>query len=54
MTPRKQLIIPTVASEKKDNGTMISESLEDMFPFLGREEFKKNMIIKPIKEDKGV
>jgi len=27
---------------------------EDMYPFLDRAEFKKNMIIKPIKEDKGV
>jgi len=50
MTPRKQLIIPTVASEKKDNGTMVSKPLEDMYPFLDRDEFKKEMIVKPVDE----
>jgi acetolactate synthase-1/2/3 large subunit len=48
MTPRDQLIIPTVASEKKSDGTMVSKPLEDMFPFLGRCEFRRNMKIKPL------
>jgi len=46
--PKDQLIIPSVASEKKPDGTIISKPLEDMYPFLDREEFKKNMIIKPL------
>jgi acetolactate synthase-1/2/3 large subunit len=50
MTPPRQLIIPTVASSKKEDGTMVSRPLEDMFPFLNRKEFKKNMIIKPLDE----
>lgn len=50
MTPRDQLIIPTVASEKRADGTMVSKPLEDMFPFLDRDEFKKNMIIRPFEE----
>ena len=50
ITPSKQLIIPTIASMKKDDGTMVSKPLEDMYPFLDRDEFKKNMIIKPVKE----
>ncbi len=50
MTPRNQLIIPTVASEKKDDGTMVSKPLEDMYPFLERDEFKKNMIVKALSE----
>ncbi len=50
MTPRDQLIIPTVASEKKDDGTMVSKPLEDMYPFLERDEFKKNMIVKALSE----
>lgn len=50
MTPKNQLIIPAVASEKKPDGTMVSKPLEDMYPFLNRNEFKKNMIIKPVKE----
>ena len=48
MTPREQLIIPTIASEKKDDGTMVSKPLEDMYPFLDRDEFKSIMIVKPL------
>ena len=36
--------------KKKSDGTMISKPLEDMYPFLTREEFFKEMIIKPIEE----
>jgi acetolactate synthase-1/2/3 large subunit len=50
VTPPRQLIIPTVASSRKEDGTMVSRPLEDMFPFLNRKEFKKNMIIKPLDE----
>jgi len=50
MTPRHQLIIPTVSSAKKEDGTMVSKPLEDMYPFLEREEFLSNMIIEPLKE----
>lgn len=46
MTPPNQLIIPTVASEKRPDGSMVSRPLEDLYPFLSREEFKKEMIIK--------
>jgi acetolactate synthase-1/2/3 large subunit len=47
MTPRDQLVIPTVASQKLANGTMASSPLEDMYPFLDREEFRKNMFVEP-------
>jgi len=50
--PREQLIIPTIASEKKADGSMVSKPLEDMFPFLDREEFKNNMIIEPWNNEK--
>lgn len=43
-----QLIIPTVSSKKLDDGTLVSSPIEDMFPFLPREEFKENMINKPL------
>jgi acetolactate synthase I/II/III large subunit len=46
-----QELIPKVSSIQDKNGMMISKPLEDMFPFLSREEFNKNMIIKPVKED---
>jgi acetolactate synthase-1/2/3 large subunit len=48
--PENQEIIPATASMKKDDGTMISKPLEDMYPFLDREEFYKEMINKPVKE----
>ena len=46
----KQVITPTVSSYTKQDGTIVSKPLEDMFPFLPREEFLSNMIIKPIDE----
>lgn len=45
---RNQKVIPSVSSFKKEDGSMESKPLEDMFPFLSREEFYENMIIKPI------
>lgn len=44
MTPEWQLIVPRVSSEKKPDGTMVPKPMEDMFPFLDRDEFQKNMI----------
>lgn len=54
MCPKNQLVIPTIASKKNPDGTMVSKPLEDMYPFLNRDEFKKNMIIKPIEEDEDI
>ena len=39
-----QTFSPKLASRKLDDGTMISPELEDMAPFLSREEFKMNII----------
>lgn len=41
---------PKLSSEAKPDGRMISKPLEDMFPFLERETFKANMIVKTIDE----
>ena len=41
---------PKLSSKIKPDGKMISKPLEDMFPFLPREEFYKNMIIRPVDE----
>jgi acetolactate synthase I/II/III large subunit len=41
---------PKVASYKKEDGTMVSKPLEDLAPFLSRDEFKENMIIDIIEE----
>src|SRR3989344_7588209 len=50
MCIRDQEIVPTVSSKKLDDGRMISKPLEDLYPFLDREEFKQQMIIKPLDE----
>jgi acetolactate synthase I/II/III large subunit len=39
---------PRLSSEVKPDGTIVSKPLEDLWPFLEREEFKENMIVKPI------
>ena len=43
-------IIPTLSSKKNKDGTITSKPLEDMLPYLKREEFYDNMIIKPLEE----
>jgi acetolactate synthase-1/2/3 large subunit len=50
MCPENQEIIPATASLRREDGTMVSKPLEDMYPFLSREEFKKEMINKPLEE----
>lgn len=47
---RDQLVIPNVSSKKLDSGKLVSSPIEDMYPFLPREEFLSNMIIKPLEE----
>ena len=39
---------PRVASMKRPDGSMVSNPLEDMWPYLDREEFLANMVIDPI------
>jgi len=45
MLPRDQQTIPTVSSRVNPDGTMSSRPLEDMYPFLDREEYKNNLYI---------
>jgi acetolactate synthase-1/2/3 large subunit len=42
--------IPRAASYIKPDGSMGSKPLEDLFPFLDRDEFKQNMLVPPIEE----
>ena len=42
--PTDYIFQPKLSSEKKEDGTIVSHSLEDMFPFLSEEELKSNMI----------
>lgn len=50
MCRRDQEIVPTVASYRKNDGTMVSRPIEDMYPFLEREVFYREMIVKPLPE----
>lgn len=42
---------PKLSSERKPDGRLISKPLEDLYPFLDRDEFCSNMIVKDIDED---
>lgn len=48
MMPEDQQLIPRVSSLKKPDGTITAKPLEDLYPFLSREEFLENMIVKPV------
>ncbi len=41
---------PRLQSYQKPDGSFVSRPLEDLFPFLPREEFLANMIVKPLPE----
>ena len=41
---------PRLQSYQKEDGSFVSKPLEDLFPFLPREEFLANMIVKPLEE----
>jgi acetolactate synthase I/II/III large subunit len=48
MCPENQEIIPAVSAVKNKDGSMTSKPMEDMYPFLDRNEFLDEMLIKPI------
>lgn len=47
---REYIFSPKLSSEVKPDGRVVSKPLEDLYPFLDREEFAKHMIINPIVE----
>ncbi|MFC1741072.1 thiamine pyrophosphate-binding protein [Nanoarchaeota archaeon] len=48
VTPPNQMVIPTVSSQKLDDGRMVSKPLEDMYPFLDRKIFRHDMVIRTL------
>lgn len=46
-----QEVMPIVSSLRREDGSMVSKPLEDMYPFLDREEFRKEMLIPPVDEE---
>jgi acetolactate synthase-1/2/3 large subunit len=45
MLDPKQNFEPKLSSRALPDGRLVSSPLEDMFPFLSREELKENMIV---------
>jgi acetolactate synthase-1/2/3 large subunit len=41
---------PRLSSMQRADGSMVSKPLEDLWPFLDREEFRANMIVPPLEE----
>ena len=41
---------PRLSSVQKPDGSMVSKPLEDLYPFLDRQEFLANMIVKPLED----
>jgi acetolactate synthase-1/2/3 large subunit len=41
---------PRLQSYQKPDGSFVSKPLEDLFPFLSREEFMANMVVEPLPE----
>ena len=50
MTPPDQPRAPSLSSMQRPDGSMVSKPLEDLAPFLDRQEFLSNMIIPPVEE----
>ena len=50
MCLRDQQIVPTVSAYTKEDGSLVSKPIEDMYPFLNREEFINEMLIKPLSD----
>jgi acetolactate synthase-1/2/3 large subunit len=45
-----QVTAPKVSSMQRADGSMVSKPMEDMWPFLSREEFLANMIVPPVEQ----
>lgn len=49
-TPREEVRAPSLASAPRADGSMVSRPLEDLWPFLSREELHANLLIPPLPE----
>ena len=47
----EQPFSPRVSSKRLPDGRMVTAPLEDMFPFLPREEFLANMVVPTVAEE---
>jgi acetolactate synthase-1/2/3 large subunit len=49
VTPN-QATAPRVSSAQKADGSFVTKPMEDLWPFLDREEFRRNMLVPPVAE----
>ena len=50
VSPPEEQRAPRLSSMQRPDGSMVSKPLEDLWPFLDREEFKANMIVPVLEE----
>ena len=50
MVPAEEQRAPRLSSAQRADGSMVSKPLEDLWPFLDREEFRSNMLIPTLDE----
>ena len=50
ITPPEEPRAPSLSSIRRPDGSMVSRPLEDLWPFLPRDEFLSNMLIPPLAE----
>ncbi len=50
MTTPDEVRTPSLSSRQREDGSMTSSPLEDLWPFLPREEFLANMIVPPLED----
>ena len=48
MMPAQQVFMPKVQAQRLPDGRIVSKPLEDMFPFLDRDEFMENMLVRTV------
>lgn len=51
--PENEPVVPAAASRKRDDGRMESRPLEDMLPFLSRDEYRDNLLVTPVEDLEG-
>ena len=51
MTDPFEQLGPKAASRRRSDGSIVSAPLEDLAPFLPRDEFRRNLWIDPVEED---
>lgn len=50
VAPQAEERAPRLSSTQRPDGTMVSKPIEDLWPFLDRDEFRANMIVDPLED----